>query len=33
MTGGVFGGEKKIFWLPGKAPPKFAVARPWWRRV
>jgi hypothetical protein len=22
-----------IFSLPGKAPPKFVVARPWWRRV
>jgi hypothetical protein len=26
-------GREKIFSLPGEAPPKFVVARPWWRRV
>jgi hypothetical protein len=25
--------REKIFSLPGEAPPKFVVARPWWRRV
>jgi hypothetical protein len=25
--------REKIFSLPGEAPPKLVVARPWWRRV
>jgi hypothetical protein len=25
--------REKIFSLPGEAPPRFVVARPWWRRV